>query len=453
MDQLVDESQVITGWCKECPPGFELQCVKVGNGYPDGPPAFSSCIFEDRNIVYGNEFIDVGDGILNFDQTGNRGVVKYDYDLETVIWVLRIQDVETVAHTSGVIFPLFVTETGVNGELLMSCNRAYDKGDGYSTDGTGRSYLISSEGKLIRKYTTLPQYSYCYEYGKGIGITDGGSTFVVSTYHQVPGSGYIMQAAAMKFNINTGDFVEFLIIGPVIPNGGEVSCRLKVVDSKIFFAMPMTKTSSRGMVKYMNHDGSNETMLGEGLESRSAQSKDLFGSDIYLTKKYIVVFTGGYGFIASGYPKSVAFYQWNMYCRLEIYDRFTYAHVKTVMDPMVETYQGDYNSSTGPYSSTGFGVSLHEYGNWIIIGAPNSGFNLSSNKDEHYLYRKGYSFVYDSDFNLLQNMAGLPLAGDGSEMGYGVYANSHAVYTFGNGYTVGQNDTRVRVCTYAQIGE
>ncbi len=445
----------VTGWCNGC------ECGEPEPEYPTGPPRITECRLEyigSSSIGYDefNTILDVGDGLLLYDKGAHGSkLYKYNYALDTVIWSIGLEDLVPgyEMYNHPISFPYDVAETGINGELLISSSdNVIGEWDGWILH-QGAVFLVTSEGQLIRKFITpLELYETSGNFGDGVAYLGDGSFVVCGGGPKIVGTSQTRRNCVFHFDINTGAYLGIFDDNIDYTYNAQSRWRAQVIDNRIFLMQsgfyPLNGSPNyAGQIKMLDFNGTLLGTFGVGNSSHNAfKNPDQYGSRIYETSKYLAVVTGAESRYDQNLERCVSYN--SRYSRLELYHRDTLSHYKTLHDPVanINTSMG-----SGDYGlfGTSFGISLYEYGNFIIVGSPGSDADLEQNSVPDFDGMYGRCFIYDLDFNYIMSIEARPTPNINTNLGGLVYMDATQVYMFHSNNEI--QDRIMKVCTYENI--
>lgn len=406
-DQLVDESMLITGWCKDCPPGTELGCcppAKDDEGYPVGPPQVNNCyrikstacntfflITTDNNRVFGIR----DTWIREWDITNNTWIGNYtyfNYEPKSIIYVDEIDKFIVSGHK----FDNDPNKRHVHGSVLdinLSIELNFNMPSNYVSGSSDGGYSVS--------------------YYNG-GIYLSGFFIINNDYDNV-------SLGLAEFNINDGSFTGKIFkvdntrtLGTPPQHIGYGSKQL--FSSADYRTMPDSITRRQGTVWLIDIDSDTITKVYtgssiDGLDAHHGATMHGFKNNKYALLSQVARFKGP----LNDYINSD---------NVLVFNTETGELIKTLVCPSFSLSKYNGSGSWGSASDgNGFGYTFSKYGNFFILGA--LGAKQIDDEDEY--SRQGGIWLYDHNFNLIQRIDN-------------VAANSNRTY-FGS--LVAMNDTNV----------
>ena len=433
-DQLVDESQLITGSCKDCPPGYIWKCCKDDGGYPLGPPVVVECLNQD--FILSNVQCDTPYGILNS--------FKYKATLfkadGTIVWEYNESGISS-GQTTAVCY---------SDELKYAFFVGYlynDNTDIYNKDRIVINILNIEDGSLVKRIT-LPKDNLWGGVNPdvdSIGYSNG-ALYIAGSF------AYRNDFARMGYaqvNIFTGEFTKFYGVHQInIDAGNFNSIAIKEGSNIMYIGITRWRLSSSGSYndyngKLYRHDVTttevvgDQTLIAEGTTDPSAYDHiELYGSRLNIVGDKLLVASQNDGG-SNGYITAYTNADYNHAYSFDVYDYYTGNFIKTVYSQSPNEYKPYWNC---------FGYKFSSCGNFILTSDMYMRREPANGTSDRYGH--GCGVLMDKNFNIIRYIDSNPLAKNNDVLGHVIGIDSEYILVGNAAGVFGSGNTQAIICKY-----
>ena len=434
-DQLIDESQLITGGCKDCPPGTYWGCctpMEDDDGYPLGPPMIGQCI--DRIYNPGSKSLFTGSNVFVMRETS---VVLYDERHDTVLWTVTAS--YATYKFKAITYSKELDEYFASGYHLP--NNQYNVQNFFVL-------RISNNGTILQTYSTQDtDWGGCgADSSLDIVYKDGG--IYLSGYWQYLNSYWSgVRQGYLVFDLQSGVIAQ--VVGSPVTQTTDPITSIAISDeSDVIYigrgqwmGPSSTEWSRKGeLLKGVLNDPNSFTVIETGNKrdiTGHINEFTLYASHIKKVGKYLCV-CYGYAYNDSHWigPRSLG----SSYSdEIDIYDFESGTFIKTLKVDLSNDISIEYGNS--------FGYHIAKYGNYIFISADSQCIVPTDDTTGF-----GAVYMYDKDFNFIQKLTISPVLLKSEGYGYHMWVNSDTIF-IGNvaGRNYGGANT-LKECSYSNFG-
>ena len=421
MDQLVDESQVITGWCKECPPGTVWGCCPDDSvEYPPGKPSFEECEivpFATSDQMDGNQVIDKDRIILSF----NAYTVVYNLTTDTHRrLVVRAEDIPSGYSTQGTqnVFSCIAIGDKIvtNVRCILESNTKIGKLAVFDLDGF---FLEWWEYPVFWEAHTSFDDN-CYNNFCIAGPNSDNAVILMTSKDRQRNMAGTYETGLVGFDYY-GNVVKIVRL-PWIYEVNDVYAFDSITYSEKYNKYLIGNYSqypySGGYLQIADYDNfENTTKIRIPPSEYPELAREHFTTKLYthtnvdVSKEVIII--SGYSGNSGNTLSQCGFW----ICEG---DGSNMKYVRQPEDPICKSnnYLGELEFNQG---------SVSAYSNYIIVGARGAGCDLLG---------IGNAYIFDLDGNYVDAVGlSAPMPGTGDRLGCGVFMTKDHVYMVGSRYT------------------